>query len=287
VKAAIAPDVPHNEGAFRPVHVSAPEGSILNCQEPAAVAARHLVGHFVPSAIFGALAQALPDKLLAGGADPIWLSVWRGIHPATGEPFMNAIFQVGGTGARATKDGLNTTGFPSGVAGVPAEVIESLTGLVQSRRELRTDSGGAGHTRGGLGQATEFWYRGAGPWSVSAMIDRTKFAAQGTAGGGPGALGEFSVDGRRLRPKTVESLEPGQTVLLAPPGGAGFGDPFARPIEAVVADVVSGYVSLEAAERDYGVVIHYLGTPEQLVRLPEHYVVDEESTTRLRTDHRS
>ena len=195
LKAAIAPDVPHNEGSFRPVHVSAPLGSILNCVDPAAVAARHLIGHFVPGAIFGALAQALPERLLAGGADPIWLSVWRGEHPENGEPFMTAIFQVGGTGARANKDGLSTTGFPSGVAGVPAEVIEHLSALVQSRRELRTDSGGAGTTRGGLGQATEFWYRGEGPWSVSAMSDRTKFAAQGFAGGGPGALGLFEADG--------------------------------------------------------------------------------------------
>src|SRR3954447_8444443 len=117
IKAAIAPDIPHNDGSFRPVHVTAPAGSILNCIDPAAVAARHLVGHFVPSAIFGALAQALPGKLLAGGADPIWLSVWRGVRPEDGEPFMTAVFQVGGTGARATKDGLSTTGFPSGVAG--------------------------------------------------------------------------------------------------------------------------------------------------------------------------
>jgi N-methylhydantoinase B len=195
---------------------------------------------------------------------------------------MNAVFQVGGTGARATKDGLNTTGFPSGVAGVPAEVIESLTGLVQSRRELRTDSGGAGQTRGGLGQATDWWHRGEGPWSVSAMIDRTNFAAQGFAGGGPGAFGEFSVDGRRLRPKTVETLEPGQTVLLAPPGGAGFGDPFQRPVDKVLADVVSGYVSIEAATRDYGVAVRFLGTDDQLVRLPKDFAVDEEETARLR-----
>src|ERR687890_518893 len=110
LKAAIAPDVPHNEGSFRPVHVTAPLGSILNCVDPAAVAARHLIGHFVPGAIFGALAQALPERLLAGGADPIWLSVWRGERPENDEPFMTAIFQVGGTGARATKDGLSTTG---------------------------------------------------------------------------------------------------------------------------------------------------------------------------------
>jgi N-methylhydantoinase B len=282
LKAAIAPDVPHNEGAFRPVHVTAPRGSILNCVDPAAVAARHLVGHFVPSAIFGALAQALPDRLLAGGADPIWLSVWRGEHPENGEPFMTAIFQVGGTGARFAKDGLSTTGFPSGVAGVPAEVIEHLSALVQSRRELRTDSGGAGRTRGGLGQATEYWYRGTGPWSVSAMIDRTLFPAQGFAGGGPGALGQFAADGQPLKPKTVVGLEPGQSVLLGPPGGAGFGDPFQRPVEAVLADVVGGYVSLEGAARDYGVVVRYLGEPDQLVRLPEHYAVDEEATARLR-----
>src|ERR671912_1693644 len=140
LKAAIAPDVPHNEGAFRPVHVSAPLGSILNCVDPAAVAARHLIGHFVPGAIFGALAQALPERLLAGGGHPILLSVWRGERPESGEPFMTAIFQVGGTGARAAKDGLSTTGFPSGVAGGPGGGIEHLSALARSPRALRTHS---------------------------------------------------------------------------------------------------------------------------------------------------
>jgi N-methylhydantoinase B/oxoprolinase/acetone carboxylase alpha subunit len=114
------------------------------------------------------------------------------------------------------------------------------------------------------------------------MIDRTQFAAQGFAGGGPGALGLFEADGEPLKPKTVIGLEPGQIVLMAPPGGAGYGDPLQRPVDAVLADVVSGYVSLESAERDYGVVIRYLGSPEQLVRLSEHYAVDEEATARLR-----
>ena len=115
------------------------------------------------------------------------------------------------------------------------------------------------------------------------MIDRTKFAAQGFAGGGPGAMGEFAADGVPLKPKTVIGLAPGQTVLLAPPGGAGYGDPFHRQAEAVLADVVSGYVSLESAERDYGVAVKYLGIPEQLVRLPGHYALDEAATVRLRT----
>jgi N-methylhydantoinase B len=283
MKAAVSPDVPHNEGAFRPVHVSAPRGSILNCVEPAAVAARHLVGHFVPSAIFGALAQVLPDRLLAAGADPIWLSVWRGRWPSTDDPFMVAIFQVGGSGARAGKDGLSTTGFPSGVAGVPAEVIETLSPLVQHHRQLRTDSGGAGTYRGGLGQATEFSNRGNGPWSVSAMIDRTRFAAEGLAGGGLGAIGEFLADAERpLKPKAVVWLEPETRVQLNPPGGAGYGDPRRRPAELVLADVVDGYVSISAAERDYGVIVRYLGTADQLVRLPEHYAIDWAATGRLR-----
>src|SRR5579863_4357412 len=100
IKAAVSPFVPHNEGAFRPVHISAPEGSILNCVEPAAVASRHLVGHFLPGVIFGALAKAMPGRLMAGGADPIWISIWRGAWP-TREPYMLSLFQLGGTGARA------------------------------------------------------------------------------------------------------------------------------------------------------------------------------------------
>jgi N-methylhydantoinase B len=196
---------------------------------------------------------------------------------------MVAIFQVGGSGARASKDGLNTTGFPSGVAGVPAEVIETLSPLIQHRRQLRTDSGGAGTYRGGHGQATEFSHRGSGHWSVSAMIDRTRFAAEGLAGGGPGALGQFLADAERpLPPKTVVWLEPETRVQLNPPGGGGYGDPRRRPAELVLADVVGGYVSIPAAERDYGVVVRYRGAADQLVRLPEHYAIDWAATGRLR-----
>src|SRR5262249_38827616 len=178
VKAAICPDVPHNEGSLRPVHVNAPAGSILNALDPAPVASRQVIGHFIPSAIFAALSGAMPGTLIAPGADPIWLSVWRGRDP----PFTLSVFQVGGTGARPAKDGLNAVGFPSGVAGVPAEVIESLSPVVLKRRELRADSGGPGTWRGGLGQLTEFARRGGGQWSVSLMADRTQYPAPGLLG---------------------------------------------------------------------------------------------------------
>src|SRR5262249_61471182 len=81
IKAVISPAVPHNEGAFRAVRGMAPPRSILNCEPPAAVAARHLVGHFLPSAIFGALAQAVPDRVIAGGAGPRWLGAGGGHGP--------------------------------------------------------------------------------------------------------------------------------------------------------------------------------------------------------------
>src|SRR5579863_219672 len=288
IKAAVSPEVPHNEGAFRPVHVTAPPGSILNCLDPAPVASRHLIGHFLPGVIFGALAPAMPGKLIACGADPIWISVWHGKWPLSQESFTFSLFQCGGTGARAIKDGLNTTGFPSGVAGVPAEVMESLTPLVQHRRELRTDSGGPGTYRGGLGQWTEASYLGDAPWGVSALVDRTRFPATGLEGGKSGSLGEFLVNNTlRPQPKALIPLAPGARVQLNLPGGGGYGNPFQRPVNLVLNDVINGYVSLEAAEREYGVVIRYMGSQDQLVRLPRLYVIDEAATIALRATKQS
>jgi N-methylhydantoinase B len=234
-----------------------------------------VIGHFLPGLIFGALAPALPGRLMAGGAEPVWISIWRGERAGSAERFSFTLFQLGGTGARATKDGLDATGFPSGVGGVPAEVIESLAPLVQTRRELRTDSGGAGRYRGGLGQRTEMRCVSGKPWSVSGMIDRVDHPAQGLDGGRPGAPGELRLDdGSRPRPKALIGLDPTARVALDLPGGAGYGDPLDRDPRRVLEDVVDGRVSIEAAAREYGVVIRFLGAPEQLVRLPEHYRIE-------------
>jgi N-methylhydantoinase B len=279
IKAAICPDVPHNEGSFRPVHVSAPEGSILNALEPAPVASRQVIGHFIPSAIFAALSGAMPGRLMAPGADPIWLSVWRGQNP----PFTLTLFQVGGTGARPSKDGLNAVGFPSGVAGVPAEIIESLSPVVMRRRQLRPGSGGMGKWRGGLGQLTEFTRRGDGKWSVSSIADRTVYPAPGLLGGQAGATGEvFLGDGTRLHAKALVDLRPGDVVHINLPGGGGYGHPFERAAEKVLWDVIEGYITAENAERDYGVVIRYNGNLDELVKLPEGWAIDRNKTAELR-----
>jgi N-methylhydantoinase B len=278
IKAAICPDVPHNEGSFRPVRVSAPEGSILNALEPAAVASRQAIGHFIPSAIFAALSGAMPGRLMAPSADPIWLSVWRGQNP----PFTLTIFQVGGTGARPSKDGLNTVGFPSGLAGVPAEVIESLSPLVLRRRELRADSGGPGTWRGGLGQSTELARRGEGRWSMSAIADRTEHAAPGLKGAGAGALGEVVVNARKLHSKTLKDLNTGDLVQMNLPGGGGYGDPRQREPAKVLADVIEGYVTPGQAESCYGVAVGYRGAVDDLVKLAADWYIDHSRTQELR-----
>jgi N-methylhydantoinase B len=279
IKAAICPDVPHNEGSFRPVHVSAPAGSILNALDPAPVASRQVIGHFIPSAIFAALSGALPGRLMAPGADPIWLSVWRGQDP----PFTLTVFQVGGTGARPAKDGLSAVGFPSGVAGVPAEVIESLSPVVLRRRQLRPNSGGPGKWRGGLGQLTEFARRGTGRWSVSSIADRTEYAAPGLLGGGRGAKGEVVLaDGTRLHAKAMVDLNSDDVVHINLPGGGGYGNPIERAPEKVLWDVIEGYIDPEEALRSYGVAVRYIGPAEALVRLPSDWQIDEAETRKMR-----
>jgi N-methylhydantoinase B len=282
MKAAIAPEVPHNAGSFRPVHVSARAGSILNCTRPAPVASRHLIGHMLPSLIFTALAPAMPDRLIAASADCVWMTVWRG-NDADDRTFSQTVFQAGGSGARASKDGLNATGFPSGVGAVPTEVIETLTPLVHRRRELRGDSGGAGSWRGGLGQISEMSSRTGKPWSVSALVDRTTIPAPGSNGGLSGAAGSLSTAaGAELPPKRALRLDPDDRIVVSIPGGGGWGDPRLRDPELVRRDVFEGYVSAEEAREAYGVAITFSGDPERLVRMPGDYQVDETKTRRLR-----
>jgi N-methylhydantoinase B len=250
VKCAIAPHVPHNEGSFRPVAVTAPEGSILAARFPAAVAARHIVGHFVPHAVLGALAEIVPERVIAEGAGNIWLTTVRG----TGERrFVTVLFASGGTGARPTADGLSCTSFPSAIATTAVETIESTSPLLIRRKELRRDSGGPGRHRGGLGQTIEVEVRTGEPYAVSVLADRMRFSAQGYAGGLEGARAAFRTsDGRLRNPKLTQNLDPGTRFVLELPGGGGFYDPHERAADELREDIAEGLVSRAAARRHYG-----------------------------------
>jgi N-methylhydantoinase B len=223
---------------------------------------------------------------MAPGSDATWLSIWQGTYE--GRPFSLTIFQSGGTGARATKDGLNATGFPSGVAGTPVEVVENLTPLVQACRELRVDSAGPGRRRGGLGQICDMRVRGVREWQLSALVDRIEWVPGGIDGGQAGARGGLElVTGEPVAGKRIVELPLEGAVRFALPGGAGYGSPHEREPELVLEDVVNGYVSIEAAEREYGVVVRYIGPPDAPVCLPEHYAIDEAATSERRNDRRS
>ncbi len=282
VKALLAPEVPHNEGSFRPVRITAPAGSVLNCIPPAAVASRSLIGHLLPGMLFGALGAVLDQRVPAGGADSLWITIWGG-QREDGRSFSQTLFNSGGTGARAGRDGLDATCFPCGVACVPAEVVETLTPLVVHRRALRDGPAGAGRTRGGLGQVIEIGMRGDRPWTVAALIGRTRCPPLGLGGGCDGLPGGFGlIDETPLEPKRQLSLRPRDVVRLELPSGAGRGEPLERPVERVLADVVDGCLSIEQARSVYGVAIVYRGAADALVRPPERYSVDEQRTARLR-----
>jgi N-methylhydantoinase B len=250
LKCVMYPQIPHNDGSFRPVTVRAPEGSILNARFPAAVAARHIVGHFLPHAVLGALAEVLPDRVIAEGAGNVWLNTVRGVGE---NRFVTVFFASGGMGARPTKDGLSTTSFPSGIATAPVEVIESTSPLLFRRKEFRRDSGGAGRHRGGLGQRIEVEVTSGEPFVVSSLADRMRFPAEGYAGGLPGARARFLAGSDVVEnPKMSQRLEGGSRFVLELPGGGGFHDPRSRDRAAIVRDVEEGLISPEVAFRDYG-----------------------------------
>jgi N-methylhydantoinase B len=252
---SISPAVPNNEGSFRPVRVKAPEGCILNAQFPCAVGARHLIGHFLSQAVFGALSRAIPDRVLADGSAGLWNTQLEG-HDRDGRMFAYIFFSAGGMGARPLADGLSATAFPSGIKGVPAEVIEAVSPVLLLKRALRPDSGGAGKYRGGLGQEMVLQMDTDRPVLHSCMYDRTRSPARGFIGGKNGAVGELILsDGSVPHPKGKYEIQPGQTVTLRLPGGGGFFSPLERNPQRVLEDVRQGRVSVEAAGNLYGVVI--------------------------------
>lgn len=237
VKAALCPEVPSNEGAFRPITVTAPRGSILNSTPPAPGVNRALVGHFVPGMILKALARAMPDRLIAGVGSPLWSFNYSSVD-AAGRPVANNCFMNGGYGASATRDGANVLSWPSNVSAAPVEMTEQGAPFRIRHRRLRVGTGGAGRFRGGTGQEWMFESRSATPVAVTFMAERTRpeAAAEGLAGGSNGAPGAVLINGVPVDPKRQHVLAFGETVELRTPGGGGFGPPSERSVQLLEAD---------------------------------------------------
>jgi N-methylhydantoinase B len=242
VKAALCPEVPNNEGSFRPLTVTAPEGCILNSTHPAAGGARALTGHFLPALVMSALADALPDRVVAGVGSPLWCLGFSGFRK-DGKPIANALFLNGGYGASAGMDGANVLSWPSNVSSASVETIEQTAPWHIRFRRLREGTGGVGEHRGGTGQETLYESRSDQPIAVTFLAERTQenSAAPGLAGGGPGAPGAVIIDGKVVDPKRQHIVMPGGTVEMRTPGGGGHGDPALRDRALIESDKMDGY----------------------------------------------
>ena len=260
VKSAFDPDIPINEGAIRPVKMTAPEGTVVNCKFPAAVAARMQIGHFMTEMVFKALAAATPDNIIAeSGGTPAQTNIFYGKrHNAA--PWLTMIIRGGGLGAGSRMDGHHCAIFPANGANTPVEIFESDTPLIVEERSLVCDSGGPGRMRGGLGRKMTIRvpdddYAPQGPTSIAIQAGRYKYPPRGLFGAGPGSGARFLVDEQPGDPSGLTLCQPGNVIQFESAGGGGYGDPLLRDPQAVAADVVNGYVSIEKALEDYGIVI--------------------------------
>jgi N-methylhydantoinase B len=257
IRCLVGADVPNNSGSLAPVRVVAPEGSIVHALPPAAVAARAAIGQMLPDLVFGALRQARPDRVPAEGASSLWNIRLFGGQPIEGGPndalrrarrFNIVSFSTGGTGARPGKDGLSATAYPSGVRNVSLEILETQAPLLFRRKEYRPDSGGAGASRGGLGQIIEIENADGDPMVLSATWDRVRYPARGALGGGDGAPGAARLKhvGTALRGKGRQVIPAGEVLVVETPGGAGLGAPTQRDPALVARDLKAGLVSRAA-----------------------------------------
>ena len=252
VKCAFDPVTPNNDGSFRPITITAPEGCLLNPQRPAPIWARHLAGHYLPPVIFSALAKLLPDKVIADCGSPVWNVYFAG-KLDTGRRFVKMFFMNGGHGARPHQDGPACLSFPSNIATVPIEQFENSVPILVTEKELIPDSGGAGRYRGGPAQRLSFRSMSDEPITMTIRHERVKFPPRGLLGGKPGSAGREYVNGERIPAKIRMDLQPNDLVTFETPGGGGMGPPEERDAKKLHADLQSGLVTPAAAATEYGV----------------------------------
>lgn len=259
LKCALLPDTPSNAGCYRPIHVAAPQGSVLNAIPPASVTNRTRTGWYLAPLLYGALAPVIPAQVIASTGLMTGFKCY-GVA-ADGASFNAWLFNSGGLGGGAPADGASTTIFPSSASNVPVELFEVAIPVLVHAKELITDSGGAGKRRGGLGQRVSIsrlpGYQGE--LVITVWPHRQVVPPEGLLGGRPGMPARVAVDSRFLTREEVTSatgaiyLEtPEQVITVETAGGGGFGNPRERPREPIESDLRNGFISPEAIRRDYG-----------------------------------
>ncbi len=281
VRSIIQEDIPNTSGIFRPIRVIAPEGSILNPVMPAASGMRGVTGFRLCDALFGALAQVVPEKVPAAGEGGNSLIIIGG-YRKNREPFVLFDLVAGTWGARPSKDGNDGLTNPASViANIPAELMELEYPVQLQQYSLTRDSGGAGRYRGGLAITREWLYLGDQQATLSTRTDRCDHPPYGLFGGKPGGTSQTILNPgtpqeQVLGKKVTLGVNPGDVILHVQPGGGGWGDPLERDPAAVRRDVENEKVSVAKAEELYGVVID-----------SETLGLDGEATRKRRTQLRS
>jgi N-methylhydantoinase B len=257
IKCLTDPYGPMNEGALRPITVKAPEGSFLNPRPPAGGGPRAIICYRTFEAVIGALAPALPDRVAAASshfANP----TFGGWDRRRGRRFVAYELVLSGTGARATKDGCEAMAMAFNASNIPIEAQEATQPIVVERFELIPDSAGAGTFRGGCGLRRDLRFL-ADEGQLTNLSERQRFAPYGLFGGRGGALARTVInpgpDEQLVHGKQSREFAYGDVISFQQSGAGGYGDPLERDPARVLDDVLDEYVSVDAARREYGVVI--------------------------------
>ncbi len=263
LKTAVDPNnlIPPNSGCWRTIEIRAPKGCVVNATFPAPVVyANHEISHRVADMVMGALARFMPDQVMACSQGTSAILTLGGVDPRTGRPYVSYETVKGGYGARPNKDGINC--IASGISNTmntPVEIMEMAFPVRVERYEVNPDSGGAGRYRGGCG-AIRVWRLLEGADATGALcMERMTSPPFGLLGGKVGAAAAVKLttpDGatRHLPGKGAFSAPADSVIEMITPGSGGFGPVAARDRAAIGRDLLDGYVSVAAAQRDYGIV---------------------------------
>jgi N-methylhydantoinase B len=251
-------------GSLNAFTITAREGSVINPRFPAPVNTYNPTVHALVDAIFAALSHVVPGRARADGSGSRSIII-GGRSTYTGKGYVQYEILAGGAGARANKDGNSgITSNQSNAKIAPVEIIESEFPTRLTKFELIQDSGGPGEFRGGLGLRREYINLADARFSIRSM--KHTIPPHGSNGGKEARTGDIWINpenketAKRLPTRYADyPLKEGDVFRLDTPGGGGFGDPLARTPAQVLSDVAQGFVSMEAAERDYGVVIDKAG----------------------------
>lgn len=250
VKIVVDPHILPNAGMYRPIHVTAEPGTIVNCVEPAAISGRTQTCQRVVDLVLGALAQAVPDRVIGACTGSNSGMSFSGVDPRTGKYYSYLETIGGGFGARATKDGLDgVQTHVTNTSNLPVESLEEEYPLMVERYELVQDSGGPGRWRGGMAIRRDIRVIGHNP-VAGGSTSRIKSAPWGLAGGMPGATAHIFVNGEPRGSTRI--LNSDDVVSLVTAGSGGYGDPRERERALVEADLLDEKISPEQARDDYG-----------------------------------